>query len=66
MMTYTKLIMLLVDRVDNDRTVIKCNDTSKPTDITIISLEKNTSKVPPIYLVTDLTSAIEAVKTYYE
>ena len=62
-----KLIMLLVDH-DNDRTVIECNDTSKPTNISIIRLGENSLRVQneSVYVVNDLLSAVEAVKKYYE
>ena len=60
---HRNLIMLLVDH-DNDRTVIECNDTSK---INIISFGDNSLNViESVYIVTDLTSAVEAVKHYYE
>ena len=63
---HEKLIMLLLVDQDNDRTVIKCNDTSKLSNIKIISLRDKSLKLDYIYIVTDLTSAVEAVKEYYE
>ena len=63
---YGILIMLLVDH-DNSRVVIECNDTSKLANISIIMLRNNSLKVNELfYIVTDLTSAVEAVKKYYK
>ena len=63
---HEKLIMLLLVDQDNDRTVIKCNDTSKLSNIKIISLRDKSLKPTYTYIVTDLTSAVEAVKEYYK
>ena len=66
-----KLIILLVDQNISNRTITKCIDIAENTSTSIIIItfgyhQTETDRTIESYVVTDLTSAVKAVMTYYK